>query len=67
MQDRLNHRHPIKRLAKIVLLTLIDYHRMPDHFLRDTAQHGFGEIHQVMVFGIRLIKLQHGEFRVMAG
>ena len=28
-------------------------------------KHGFGQIHQIRVGGIGLIKLNHGEFRVM--
>ena len=35
--------------------------------MRQPAQHFLGQIHQVTVVGIGLIKLHHGEFRIVPG
>ncbi len=66
MQDGFFDRHARERLAEVVHLALIINGRVAQYFLQQRAQHFFGEIHQVAIIRIGLVKLQHGEFRIVA-
>ena len=75
-QDGVHHGQALERLAEVVLDgfffavgqgTGVHHRGGAEYFLGDGAQHVFRQVHQVVVVGIGLIKLHHGEFRIMTG
>ena len=62
---RVERGHPREGGAEVDLVALVGHDRGSQHFLRDGAKQGFGEVHQVAVIPVGLVELDHGEFRVM--
>ena len=63
----MRHGEPVERTAEIdIELAELD-RGVAQHVFRAVAQQRFGEIHQVVVVLIRLVKLEHGELGVVSG
>ena len=67
MQYRLFHSQTFEGLAKIIGLVLVIDPGCTQHLPGHHAQHILGKVHQVVVVGISLIELQHGELRIVPG
>ena len=65
LPDRILHANALKRRAVINILTLKYHGRTAANLCCQFPQHGFCQIHQVIVIGICPIEFQHGELGVM--
>ena len=63
--DRIDHRQAFERLAEVEVLTLEVDDRRAEHALRDFAEQRFRQIHQIAIVRVRLIELEHREFRIV--
>ena len=57
----------LEALAEVVLLALVGHGWAAKDMFRQTPQHLLGQVHQVVIIRIGLIKLEHGEFGIVPG
>jgi len=65
--DRLGDGEAVEGLSQVDGVALVLHHRVAEHGLGGFAEHLLSQVHHVAIIPVRLVELDHGEFRVVTG